>query len=62
MPVYEYKCKSCDRIIEKFTTNYNETQIQCECESQSQCERIISQQGRSVFSGNGFYETDYKAK
>lgn len=62
MPLYEYKCKSCEKIIEKITSDYNQSTIKCDCENKSDCDRIISKQARSVFNGNGFYETDYKVK
>lgn len=62
MPVYEYKCELCDRIIDRFTSNYNQVVIKCECEKQSDCTRIISKQSKSILNGSGFYETDYKVK
>ena len=62
MPIYEYKCTSCDKIIEQFTSDYNKDKIKCNCEKQKECARIISRQSKSVFNGAGFYETDYKAK
>jgi len=62
MPIYEYRCKECSKIIEQFTSDYTQTKINCDCDVNSECDRIISAQSRAVFNGNGFYETDYKAK
>jgi putative FmdB family regulatory protein len=62
MPLYEYECEACNKVIDKFTSNYNEVQIKCNCEKQADCNRIISKQSKSILNGSGFYETDYKAK
>ena len=62
MPIYEYKCEGCDKVIEKLTTNYEQSVISCECEKKSDCIRIISKQSKSILNGKGFYATDYKAK
>ncbi len=43
MPIFEYKCKSCDNIFEVLTFNrQSETKVECnKCES-DQVEKILS--------------------
>jgi putative FmdB family regulatory protein len=62
MPLYEYECSVCKKVIEKLTSDYEQIQITCDCNKKSPCNRIISTQSKSILNGTGFYETDYKKK
>lgn len=61
MPVYEYRCKSCENEFEVMQKITEEPEAECPvCESDN-VERLIS---KSTFklNGTGWYETDYKNK
>jgi putative FmdB family regulatory protein len=60
MPVYEYQCESCERIIEKVQKFSDPPLIQCE-ECGGPLKKIISPPAL-VFKGSGFYITDYAKK
>lgn len=57
MPIYEYRCKSCDVVIEKRQKFSDPLLTNC-----AQCggplERLISAPGLR-FKGTGWYVTDY---
>ena len=62
MPIREYKCHTCDKVIESIEKMNDEPLTICpECGSK-EIVRWISKTGYPKFSGNGFYETDYKHK
>ncbi len=57
MPLYEYKCKKCNRIfeyIQKFTDKPKEV-----CENCGGELRKILSQSAIKFKGSGWYVTDY---
>lgn len=56
MPLYEFKCPSCNVIQEVLQKFEDEAPICCG----KKCDRVISNTGRPIFKGTGFYETDYK--
>lgn len=64
MPIYEYKCKDCEKTYEKFYTTISEAEKSpldnCP-DCQGELEKMISQ---STFKlkGTGWYETDYGTK
>lgn len=58
--IYEYKCKKCEKIIEKsFKIGEAPKKIQC-CDCKSSCERVFSPP-MIQFRGPGFYVNDNKA-
>jgi putative FmdB family regulatory protein len=60
MPLYEYKCRTCDKVFEvlqKFSDAPVETHEGCG----GTVERLISSSAFQ-FKGSGFYITDYKKK
>jgi putative FmdB family regulatory protein len=66
MPLYEYKCETCDNIFDSYVskaTSCSEDQG-CKCPAcSSLAKRVeISTTSEPVFKGTGFYTTDYKGK
>lgn len=63
MPTYTFKCKDCSKHTNKFTSIHEEKiETSCKhCGSQN-TKRIFVLGQRPIFTGSGFYETDYKGK
>lgn len=62
MPTYEYKCKKCDHLFEKFQQIVDKPLKKCpKCEKKS-LKRLIGIGGAVIFKGAGFYCNDYKDK
>ena len=61
MPTYDYKCKSCDYVFEKFQ-KFSEEPIKNCPKCDGEVKKLIGSGGIPVFKGSGFYETDYKNK
>lgn len=59
MPVYEYKCVSCERHFEKFQSVTEEPASQCVYCS-GPVKRVIHPVG-VIFKGSGFYVTDSRS-
>ena len=58
MPIYEYKCKSCNKVTEKeFPVSTYPKAIRCSCGKPAF--KIVSGPGIQ-FKGKGFYSTDNK--
>lgn len=69
MPIYEYKCHSCNEIFEIKQGINDEPLKYCpseECQKRtngkSEISRVISKNIGFVFNGSGFYLTDYAKK
>jgi len=60
MPVYEYKCKKCNKITEIMQKFSDEPLKSCQYCS-GEVEKIISQSS-FVLKGSGWYKTDYAKK
>lgn len=69
MPIYEYRCQTCDKVLEVLIRSGKEPEVCGErCLStelpdagEGELVRKISQAG-VIFKGSGFYVTDSKAK
>ena len=62
MPVYTFKCKRCQKTIEKIQ-NFEESNPICNCIKEGvSMNRLMPMTGKPRFNGSGFYETDYKQK
>jgi putative FmdB family regulatory protein len=62
MPTYEYKCKRCGHVFEKFSTKISEaSSIDC-LKCGEEAERLISGGAGLLFKGSGFYSTDYRSQ
>lgn len=64
MPVYDYKCNSCNTIVELFVWRVNDKLNNQYCKT---CNQILTitfstTKTKPIFTGSGFYETDYKKK
>ena len=59
MPTYDYKCKKCGIIFEKFQS-MNDEQVKTCPDCGGEVERLISGGAGLIFKGSGFYITDYR--
>ena len=57
MPTYEYKCKKCGNIFEKFQS-ITEDQIKKCKNCDGEVYRLISKNGNFILRGSGYYSTD----
>lgn len=60
MPLYEYYCKKCDRVIEKIQKFSDPILTKCEV-CGGELERLLSSPAIQ-FKGTGWYVTDYSRK
>ena len=60
MPTYQYRCKECGYLFEKFSTitSYKKEVICPVCHGKAKLK--ISGGSGIIFKGSGFYITDYK--
>lgn len=61
MPTYEYECRKCGHLFEKFqpiTAASVKTCPKC----RGRVARVLSGGAGIIFKGTGFYQTDYKNK
>ena len=57
MPTYEYKCKKCGNIFEKFQSITEDPIKKCKsCDGEAY--RLISKNGNFILKGSGYYSTD----
>jgi putative FmdB family regulatory protein len=59
VPIYEYRCKSCDNIFERLELTKVESPTCKECGKP--VERVISRCSFRL-AGSGWYKTDYATK
>ncbi len=59
MPTYEYKCRDCGEIFEKFQSMNDAPLEVCEICGGS-VKRLLGIGAGIIFKGSGFYETDYR--
>jgi putative FmdB family regulatory protein len=63
MPVYDFKCNTCNKIEEYYVPLVSSPAPKCECNRKCELTKIESfSKSKPVLKGNGFYETDYKNK
>ena len=62
MPLYEYKCKNCEKMCEFIQSIKEGHKRKCPSCKKFQLKRLPSTRVSAVFKGSGFYETDYKRK
>ncbi|MEE9584127.1 MAG: zinc ribbon domain-containing protein [Candidatus Brocadiales bacterium] len=61
MPTYEYECKDCGNVFERFESITAGNVKKCpECGNKAT--RIIGAGSAIIFKGSGFYQTDYRSK
>jgi putative FmdB family regulatory protein len=56
MPLYEYKCKKCQKVIEVFRKASETSPLKCDCGNTLQ--KVFHPAG-IILKGPGFYKTDY---
>ena len=61
MPIYEFICKKCNKIVEEMVA-INSTEITKCVHCDSIMEKLLSNTSYPVFKGKHFYETEYKKK
>ena len=68
MPIYTYKCSSCNQTTEVLQSMKEDSPVCMRCADAScgvhlpKMKRIFGDVGKPQFKGSGFYETDYKKK
>jgi len=61
MPTYDYECKSCGDVSEKFHSMTAKPRVKCpKCGGATK--KLIGAGAGIIFKGSGFYETDYRRK
>ena len=59
MPTYEYECRKCGHIFEKFQSITAAPVKTCP-KCKGRVARLVSGGAGIIFKGSGFYQTDYK--
>ena len=61
MPTYEYECKSCGYVFEKFESITALPSRVCP-KCGGKVRRLIGKGSAVIFKGSGFYATDYRSE
>ena len=59
MPIYEFECSKCGKILEEIMKISDPAPTTCECGSEGPLVKIVSPTS-FVLKGSGWYETDFK--
>lgn len=59
MPTYEYQCKKCGYIFEKFQS-ITAKPLKCCPKCEGEVNRLISKNGSFILKGSGYYSTDHR--
>jgi len=60
MPTYEYECRKCGHVFERFQKITDEPVKRCpKCRGKVQ--RLLGTGAGILFKGSGFYTTDYRS-
>ncbi len=59
MPIYEYECEKCGKIIEVIQ-KFSDAPL-CQCECRGPLRKLVSHSSFHL-KGSGWYVTDYKGK
>jgi putative FmdB family regulatory protein len=60
MPTYEYKCKKCGNIFEKFQSITEDPIKKCK-NCGGEVIKLISKNGNFILKGSGYYSTDNRS-
>ena len=61
MPTYDYECKQCGYVFEKFQSITAKPIRICPKCKQRTVKRLIGMGSGVIFKGSGFYQTDYRS-
>ncbi|MEE9584027.1 MAG: zinc ribbon domain-containing protein [Candidatus Brocadiales bacterium] len=61
MPTYEYECRHCGHVFERFESIRSSNRKKCP-ECRNTANRLIGTGSAIIFKGSGFYQTDYRSK
>lgn len=61
MPTYDYECRKCGHVFEKFQS-MSEAPLKACPKCKGKVQRLIGAGIGVIFKGSGFYQTDYKPK
>jgi len=59
LPIYEYRCQSCEYEMEKLQKISDDPLMECPSCHESALKKLVSAAGFRL-SGSGWYETDFK--
>ena len=59
MPTYEYECRKCGHVFERFQSITDEPLKRCP-KCRCKVRRLFGTGGGILFKGSGFYQTDYR--
>jgi putative FmdB family regulatory protein len=61
MPTYDYECRKCGQVFERFHSMTATPRVRCpECRGGTK--KLMGTGAGIIFKGSGFYETDYRRK
>jgi len=58
MPIYEFKCEKCGKVVEELVRSSSSSAPKC-VECGVEMVRLISSPASIIFKGSGYYTTDY---
>ena len=61
MPTYDYECRECGKVFEKFHAMSAKPRVKCP-KCGAGCKKLIGTGAGVIFKGEGFYATDYRSK
>jgi putative FmdB family regulatory protein len=61
MPTYDYRCRRCGHVFERFHRMTDDTPRRCP-KCRGRADRVPSGGAGLLFKGSGFYITDYRSK
>jgi len=60
MPTYEYECRKCGHVFERFQSMTDEPVKRCPL-CRCKVQRVFGPGSGIIFKGSGFYATDYRS-
>ena len=60
MPLYEYRCDTCEHEFEALQKMSDESLLHCQACDEPSLRKLVSAAGFSL-KGDGWYETDFKS-
>ena len=61
MPIYRYRCESCNTVFKILVKNGSDPEIECPKCNGYQVERLLPRVG-VIYRGKGYHKTDYRDK